>query len=317
VFRHALQAAMLLLFGSILLFLSTASRFRWQQHISLAALLCTLTIAVAISVVYHAQTRCVCVCVSKYVTSSCSHQPYTATTELLNQPLAHPTAAKCRLWSFVVHWWWYIGLSVLFSVPVGTLVLPLPAGWVVRKQLARALRQEGAVLEAAVLLLTVENPAAGTVQPVKSAEHAAEGAEDGGEVGSSNKQEDEEDEDDDLDFPPSPPFDEQADMQPASLTATLRRLWHTGRGSSMRRVTSLGTSLSHLSFAASGRRSSSKGLQASKRVQAAAAALGVRPDLYAAVEPIYRMSEPAAASIQVNVSCTLGDALRAVPAALP
>lgn len=46
-----------------------------------------------------------------------------------------------RLYRFTLYWWWFVGLAVLCMAAVGTLVLPLPAGWAVRKQLARALRQ--------------------------------------------------------------------------------------------------------------------------------------------------------------------------------
>lgn len=49
-----LKAATTLLLGSVVLLLATASRFRWPQHVGLAAILHNLTTAVGIAVCYHA-----------------------------------------------------------------------------------------------------------------------------------------------------------------------------------------------------------------------------------------------------------------------
>lgn len=46
------KAAMTLLFGSLMLMLGTASRFRWPQHVGLAGIFFNLTVAVGCAVCY-------------------------------------------------------------------------------------------------------------------------------------------------------------------------------------------------------------------------------------------------------------------------
>jgi hypothetical protein len=34
----------------------------------------------------------------------------------------------CRMWRFILYWWWFIGFALIFMVGVATTVLPLPTG---------------------------------------------------------------------------------------------------------------------------------------------------------------------------------------------
>ncbi|KAL4458781.1 hypothetical protein ABPG75_013646 [Micractinium tetrahymenae] len=265
-----LKAAMTMLFGAILLMLGTANRFRWQEHVALAGIYFNLTIAVGLSVSYVQQSR---------------------------------------LWRFVLYWWWFVGLAFIFMVAVGMLVLPLPVGRVVRKQLAKALRQEGAVLEAIVQLLTADE-----AQPRHSkgsSSHGSLDVEAGGSGGGSpgtdspdalpraapaHQQQqvqlgptaaDGVDEDGEPDFPVAQPS--AAD---AFAEALQRRLRHALRRGSK----ALSRISSQLSFRAAS-------VRAAKRA-AEARAMGIHPDMFDAVEPIYAMSGPTAASIQAAFAHT-------------
>lgn len=185
----------------------------------------------------------------------------------------------------MLYWWWFVGLSFLFGVGVATTVLPLPAGWVVRKQLARALRQEGAVLAATLQLLTAGGPAVAGSQPGPDAEEGAAAAEPalggehcGGDGGEGS--------------PCKAAHTEGRTASLGGLASSLGRLWCRSRRSRLRHVPSLGAGLSRISLAV--RRGSRDDLTAT------AAALGVHPELYPAVEPIYTLSGPASASIQAS-----------------
>ncbi|GAB4814515.1 hypothetical protein N2152v2_001561 [Parachlorella kessleri] len=61
-----------------------------------------------------------------------------------------------RIWRFACYWWAFIGVGAVVTVAVSTFVLPVPAGYVVRKKLAKAIRLEGALLSSVVALMTDE-----------------------------------------------------------------------------------------------------------------------------------------------------------------
>lgn len=179
----------------------------------------------------------------------------------------------------------------------------------VRKQLARALRQEGCVVEAIVQLMTAEDPtqglplgpaaaaaaapAAGEAAAQQAGSGGGKGASSGGTAGVRGGQL----------FPDFMSLSEGADSwsaaanwpvtsgdEPSATPALLRRLWaRAGHG---RR--SLGRGLSRLSQGLRGSRANLR------ETAAAAAAMGIHPDLYVAVEPIYAMSGPTAASMQAR-----------------
>ena len=188
----------------------------------------------------------------------------------------------------------------------------------VRKQTARALRQEGAVLEAIVQLMTAEDPTRGPpVGPAAAAAAAAaangramgqQGEAGGGAAAGVRGG---------VLYPDFMSLAEGADSWSAAanwpaarddafprLPAALRRLWaRAGRGS--RR---LGRGLSRLSGSLRGSRASLRDAAA----VAAAATMGIHPDMYAAVDPIYAMTGPTAASLQVREgpACLAGGRLQ-------
>ena len=155
---------------------------------------------------------------------------------------------------------------------------PLAPGWTVRKQLARALRQEGAVLEAIVDLLTAEEACSGA----ESSRGSSGGPEaapnhDGAEDGAGD------DDGEEADFPPAQPSAEVA--LSTALGGAWRRLRHRS-----------GATLSRISSAMSLR----GGRAVGARAAADAAAMGIHSELQSSVEPIYRMSGPTSASLQVQ-----------------
>jgi hypothetical protein len=201
-----------------------------------------------------------------------------------------PALPPRRLWRFVLYWWWFVGLSFLFGVGVGTTVLPLPAGWVVRKQLARALRQEGAVLAATVRLLTEGGQA---VQGSRAEAELTAAEAQGGTAAAGVANEGEQRRGSDVEgCPPEALHDGASAACQGGLAGALRRLWCRSRRTRLRHISSLGAGLSRIPLAV--RRGSRSDLAAT------AAALGVQPELYPAVEPIYALSGPASASLQAS-----------------
>lgn len=176
-----------------------------------------------------------------------------------------------------------------------------PAGWAVRKQLARALRQEGKVVEAIVELMAAGGPASSSRSGWNGRRYGGGSPADGGKGGG------------DIDalggavvaggtlFPDFMTLEQGADSWSAATSgkwpaaaspeersvmgAALARLW---RRSSVR----LGRSLSRVAQPFRSGQSD---------VDREAAALGTHPDMYAAVEPIYVMSGPTAASMAVRL----------------
>jgi hypothetical protein len=212
----------------------------------------------------------------------------------------------CRIWRFTLYWWWFIGLAFLFLVGVATTVLPLPtgkpgfalpclsaqlckaaetcrkpahtaycpllleclpAGWVVRKQMARALRQEGAVLEAIVRLMAAEDP---LNADVTCNIHRSSGSSSDSGGGSSER-----------DFPAA-----SSGRQGGAAAA--------GRAKLAAAAAWLGGGRRALS------RLSSRGGASRRDLQAAAQGMGIHSDMQAAVEPIYAMAGPATDSIQAS-----------------
>ena len=176
-----------------------------------------------------------------------------------------------------------------------------------RKQLAKALRQEGAVLEAIVLLLTADDvhqtqlSKGGSSHSSMDVEAGTGGASSCGvpSPGSSPSP-----------HPPQPPQPQQqqsvspADgvdedgepdfpvVQPSASEALSAALQRRLRGA-LRRG---GAALSRVSSQLSMRGAS---VRAAKRT-AEARAMGIHPDLFEVVEPIYAMSGPTAANLQVR-----------------
>ncbi|KAL4435890.1 hypothetical protein ABPG77_000652 [Micractinium sp. CCAP 211/92] len=271
-----LKAAMTMLFGAIFLLLGTACRYRWREHFALGGIFFNLTIAVGLSVSY----------------------------------VQHD-----RLWRFMLYWWWFVGLALVFMVPVGMLVLPLPVGRVVRKQLAKALRQEGAVLEAIVQLLTADDAElrlgklgkagsslssmdveAGMGSGSSAAAPSPDSTSSPEQPGEHTQEQPQEevvspaegvDEDGEPDFPVSKPSAYEALVSAAQRR--LRRALHRS-----------GAALSRVSVQLSARASAGR----SAKRSAEARAMGIHPDLLDAVEPIYAMSGPTAVSMQASFAHT-------------
>ena len=128
------------------------------------------------------------------------------------------------------------------------------AGWVVRKQLGRALRQEGAVLAAIIHLMTAEDP---TQAPPPFV---------------------------DAEAPPLPQQQQQQQRRrPPRPSAAASALWQ-------------GT-LSRMSLGGAAMSGKAWSVAAQTR---AARAMGIHPDLFDSVEPVYQRSGPAAISMQVR-----------------
>ena len=328
------KAAVSLALGAACLAAVTAARFRWPQHVLLAGLLCNLTLAVGVAVTYYATARWVGgrgrECGSAYVAAWLGGGRARA-------PSACPPPSCLRLWRFLLYWLWFVGLSQLFMVAVATFVLPLPAGgclgrppavvvaaaccltlrapepsaavartacarlpragWVVRKQLSRALRQEGAVLEAVVRLMTELEPDGGSGGSTKTSAPLGEAASEAGLQQQQQQQQHTQwvgDEGDDFSPPRSEDEQPQGGEDDSPLVRAHRWLCRRWRAARLRRVPSLVRMQASLcSISLSGRRGAVDDHHAAR-------ALGIRPDLYLACEPIYRMSGPTAASLQVG-----------------
>jgi hypothetical protein len=134
--------------------------------------------------------------------------------------------------------------------------------------MARALRQEGAVLEAIVRLMASEDP---SNADVTCSVHRNSGSSSDSGGGSSER-----------DFPAASSARQTGAAAVASAKLAAAVAWLGGG----RRA------LSRLSF--------SRGGASRRDLQAAAAGMGIHPDMQAAVEPIYAMAGPASDSIQAS-----------------
>eukprot|EP00887_Chlorella_sp_A99_P005115 scaffold25.g5115.t1 len=111
-------------FGSICIFGITLVRFRYRQH-TIACIAAGLGVAIPPAGIYH-------------------------------------TTNMHQLWQLPLYWYVFGTVPAVFIVLVGTFVLPVPTGGVVRRRLAKVLRNTGAIVTLAVDLLTSElDPATG------------------------------------------------------------------------------------------------------------------------------------------------------------
>lgn len=187
-------------------------------------------------------------------------------------------------------------------------LLPLrAAGWVVRKQLARALRQEGRVVEAIVQLMTAEEPGGGgsdgaqAPPPAKGSQGGPGGSGDIDTLSSSGVR-------GGVLYPDFLSLGQGADSWSAAAH------WPAAAGEQQQRSLVGGLVARLVRRGARTGRALSRRLSATLRgsrgsVAGAAAAMGIAPELYGAVEPVYAMSGPTAASMQVGGQTGRGGAV--------